>query len=168
MRRQRECVAQWFTDFAGLSSAVDTKGPFLSMNTILLKNENRTWRTRTNLQTFLWFWLTVPVSGFVYVSVVQGLGWNTGRRTYFLTELSSGTKKHCQCKGSPGVKLMSNLSKHIVDLSINYFRTEENGLKGVFYANEFIINCILRKERVKKKEIKRLSYLFTNVIWVGL
>lgn len=66
-----------------------------------------------------------------------------------------------------GVKLMSNLSKHIVDLSINYFRTEEDGLKRDFYANEFIINCILRKERVKK-EIKRLSYLFTNVIWVGL
>lgn len=77
--------------------------PFLSMNTILLKNENRTWRTRTGLQTFLWFWLTVPVSGFVYVSVVQGLGWNSGRRTYILTELSSGTKKHCQCIGSPGV-----------------------------------------------------------------
>lgn len=66
-----------------------------------------------------------------------------------------------------GVKLMSNLSKHIVDLSINYFRTEEDGMKRDFYANEFIINCILRKERVKK-EIKRLSYLFTNVIWVGL
>lgn len=66
-----------------------------------------------------------------------------------------------------GVKLMSNLSKHIVDLSINYFRTEEDGMKRDFYANEFIINCILRKERVKK-EIKRLSYFFTNVIWVGL
>lgn len=50
-----------------------------------------------------------------------------------------------------GVKLMSNLSKHIVDLSINYFRTEEDGMKRDFYANEFIINCILRKERVKKK-----------------
>lgn len=62
-----------------------------------------------------------------------------------------------------GVKLMSNLSKHIVDLSINYFRTEEDGMKRDFYANEFIINCILRKERVKK-EIKRLSYFFTNVI----
>lgn len=53
-----------------------------------------------------------------------------------------------------GVKLMSNLSKHIVDLSINYFRTEEDGMKGVFYANEFIINCILRKERVKKRKLK--------------
>lgn len=41
MRRQRECVALWFTDFAGLSSAVDTKGPFLSMNTILLKLKNK-------------------------------------------------------------------------------------------------------------------------------
>lgn len=48
-----------------------------------------------------------------------------------------------------GVKLMSNLSKHIVYLSINYFRTEEDGMKRDFYANEFIMNCILRKERVK-------------------
>lgn len=48
-----------------------------------------------------------------------------------------------------GVKLMSNLTKHIVDLSINYFRTEEDGMKRDFYANEFIINCIFRKERVR-------------------
>lgn len=59
---------------------------------------------------------------------------------------------------------MLNLLKYIVDLFINYFRIEENGLKGVFYVNEFIINCILRKERVKKKEIKRLLYFFINVI----
>lgn len=45
---------------------------------------------------------------------------------------------------------MLNLLKYIVDLFINYFRIEEDGMKGVFYVNEFIINCILRKERVKK------------------
>lgn len=50
-----------------------------------------------------------------------------------------------------GVKLMLNLLKYIVDLFINYFRIEEDGMKRDFYVNEFIINCILRKERVKKK-----------------
>lgn len=49
---------------------------------------------------------------------------------------------------------MLNLLKYIVDLFINYFRIEEDGMKGVFYVNEFIINCILRKERVKKRKLK--------------
>lgn len=48
-----------------------------------------------------------------------------------------------------GVKLMLNLLKYIVDLFINYFRIEEDGMKRDFYVNEFIINCIFRKERVK-------------------
>lgn len=58
---------------------------------------------------------------------------------------------------------MLNLLKYIVDLFINYFRIEEDGMKRDFYVNEFIINCILRKERVKK-EIKRLLNFFINVI----
>lgn len=44
---------------------------------------------------------------------------------------------------------MLNLLKYIVDLFINYFRIEEDGMKRDFYVNEFIINCIFRKERVK-------------------
>lgn len=55
----------------------------------------------------------------------------TGWRTRILTELSSGAKKHFQCRGRSGsmpivclgVKLMSNLSKQIVDLSINFLKT---------------------------------------------